>query len=74
MLFSLNELSSDPIGFLTRILLYIPGMLLAISIHESAHGWVAEKCGDPAEVGLRACFVEKIDRLIRQIPVRQIAL
>ena len=47
MLFSLNELSSDPIGFLTRILLYIPGMLLAISIHESAHGWVAEKCGDP---------------------------
>ena len=47
MIFNLSSISEDPLGFLTTILLYIPGMLLAISIHESAHGWVAEKCGDP---------------------------
>ena len=47
MLFNLSSITQDPLGFLTSLLLYIPGMLLAISIHESAHGWVAEKCGDP---------------------------
>ena len=47
MIFNLSCITEDPLGFLTSLLLYIPGMLLAISIHESAHGWVAEKCGDP---------------------------
>ena len=47
MIFNLSSIAEDPLGFLTSLLLYIPGMLLAISIHESAHGWVAEKCGDP---------------------------
>ncbi|MBQ9408309.1 MAG: site-2 protease family protein [Clostridia bacterium] len=47
MVFNLSSIMDDPLSFLTTLLLYIPGMMLAISIHESAHGWVAEKCGDP---------------------------
>ena len=25
----------------------LPAILLAITIHEYAHGWVANRCGDP---------------------------
>ncbi len=32
---------------LVTMLLRIPCVLLAISVHESAHGWMAEKLGDP---------------------------
>ena len=47
MLLRLESLMSDPMSFLISFLLMLPGAALAISIHESAHGWVAEKCGDP---------------------------
>ncbi len=43
----IDQLFSDPINTLIFILLAMPGRMLAISIHEAAHGWVAEKCGDP---------------------------
>ena len=39
----IQELFSDPKG----MLLALPGRLLAIAAHESAHGWVADRCGDP---------------------------
>ncbi|MCR4621261.1 MAG: site-2 protease family protein [Clostridiales bacterium] len=46
MLFNLSEIMSDPLQFLKSLLIMLPGILLALSIHECAHGWVAERCGD----------------------------
>lgn len=43
----IGRLFSDPIGTLTFFLLALPGRMLAISAHEAAHGWVANRCGDP---------------------------
>ncbi len=43
----ISQLLSDPRATLVFFLLALPGRLLAISAHEAAHGWVAEKCGDP---------------------------
>jgi Zn-dependent protease len=34
-------------GYLLRILLLAPPILLAITAHEYAHGWVASRLGDP---------------------------
>lgn len=47
MLFQLENFLSDPVFALKSLLLFLPGMLLALSLHECAHGWIAEKCGDP---------------------------
>ena len=33
--------------FLTDLILRIPGLLLALTVHEVAHGWIADKMGDP---------------------------
>lgn len=38
---------SDPIGTLTFFLLALPGRALALSAHEYAHAWMANKCDDP---------------------------
>lgn len=38
---------SDPIGTLTFFLLALPGRMMALSAHEAAHAWMANKCGDP---------------------------
>jgi len=43
----IDELLADPRGTLILLLLALPGRLLAISAHEAAHGWMAERCGDP---------------------------
>ena len=43
----IDELLADPRGTLIFLLLALPGRMLAISAHESAHGWMAERCGDP---------------------------
>lgn len=43
----IQQLISDPKGVLLVLLLALPGRLLATAAHESAHGWVAERCGDP---------------------------
>ena len=37
---------SDPIGMLIFFLLALPGRLLALSAHEAAHAWMADRCGD----------------------------
>lgn len=37
----------DPINTLIFFLLAFPGRLLAISAHEYAHAWMADRCGDP---------------------------
>jgi Zn-dependent protease len=37
----------DPFGALQQLVLMIPALLLAVTIHEVAHGWVADRLGDP---------------------------
>ncbi len=46
MLFSILQ-SENPLEALLSVLLTIPIMLLALSLHETAHGFVAWRCGDP---------------------------
>ena len=47
MLTYLDSFLADPKGMLIMFLLAFPGRLLALSAHEFAHAWVADKCGDP---------------------------
>ena len=46
MLFNLSEIMASPLEWLKVLLIRLPGIMLALSVHESAHGWVAERCGD----------------------------
>ncbi len=43
----MTDLFGDPIAFLQRLILQIPALLLAVTIHELAHGLVADRLGDP---------------------------
>ena len=43
----IEDLLSDPRGTLIFLLLALPGRLLALSCHEAAHAYVANRCGDP---------------------------
>ena len=47
LMFVMNGLRGDMGGRLISEILMIPGMLIGISFHEFAHGWVAYKLGDP---------------------------
>ena len=47
MLTYLDSFLSDPKGMLILFLLAFPGRILALSAHEFAHAWVANRCGDP---------------------------
>lgn len=38
---------SDPLAWLMRMVLIIPGVVIGLSFHEFAHGWAAYKLGDP---------------------------
>ena len=51
LLYNLNT-KEGVIITLTTLLLRIPAVLLALSVHEAAHGWVANKCGDPTAKNL----------------------
>ena len=37
---------ADPLAFLQALVLKIPALLLAVTLHEVAHGWVADRLGD----------------------------
>jgi Zn-dependent protease len=37
----------DPLAFVQSLVLKIPALLLAVTLHEVAHGWVADRLGDP---------------------------
>jgi Zn-dependent protease len=41
------DLFDDPIGFLSRLVLQIPALLVAVTVHELAHAVVADRLGDP---------------------------
>jgi Zn-dependent protease len=43
----IDNLLRDPIGTLQQLVLMIPGFLVAVTVHELAHGWVANRLGDP---------------------------
>lgn len=43
----LSNLLEDPRAALIGLLLSLPGILLALCAHESAHAYVADRCGDP---------------------------
>ncbi|MBR3929467.1 MAG: site-2 protease family protein [Clostridia bacterium] len=43
----LLDLFSNPTDALLSLLVSLPGIFLALSAHEAAHGWMAYKCGDP---------------------------
>lgn len=43
----IDDLLQDPFGALQRLVAMIPALLLAVTIHEVAHGWVANRLGDP---------------------------
>ena len=45
MLFSILS-GGDPKSIIVSLLLMLPMMMLALSAHEAAHGWMAYKCGD----------------------------
>ena len=47
MLTYIDRFISDPINMLVIFLLAFPGRILALSAHEFAHAWVANRCGDP---------------------------
>jgi Zn-dependent protease len=43
----MTELFEDPVTFLQRLILQIPALLVAVTVHELAHGLVADRLGDP---------------------------
>lgn len=43
----MTDLFDDPLGFLSRLILQIPALLVAVTVHELAHAMVADRLGDP---------------------------
>lgn len=43
----MTDLFGDPAAFLQRLVLQVPALLLAVTIHELAHGLLADRLGDP---------------------------
>ncbi len=43
----IDLLFSDPAGFLQQIILVVPALLVGVTVHELAHGLVADRLGDP---------------------------
>jgi Zn-dependent protease len=43
----MSDALDDPLRFLAALVLKIPALLLAVTVHEVAHGWVADRRGDP---------------------------
>ena len=43
----IDSFMADPKGMLIFLLLAMPGRIIALSAHEFAHAWMADRCGDP---------------------------
>jgi Zn-dependent protease len=43
----IERLLADPLAALQTLVLMAPALLLAVTVHEVAHGWVADRLGDP---------------------------
>ena len=53
----------DPKEFILRILLSLPIVFLALSLHETAHGYMAYKLGDPTAKNLGRLTLNPIKHL-----------
>lgn len=53
----------DPKEFIIKLLLRLPIVLLMISVHETAHGYVADKLGDPTAKNLGRLTLNPIKHL-----------
>ena len=63
MISYIDEFFRDPKGMLIFFLLAFPGRVLALSLHEFAHGWVAYRCGDPTAKMLGRLTVNPLKHL-----------
>jgi Zn-dependent protease len=43
----IDGLFTDPVRFFQTLILMVPALLLAVTVHEVAHGFVADRLGDP---------------------------
>src|SRR5213083_3669644 len=43
----MTDLFGDPSAFLLRLVLQLPALLVAVTVHELAHALVADRLGDP---------------------------
>ncbi len=43
----MGDLFGDPLAFVQRLVLQVPALLLAVTIHELSHALVADRLGDP---------------------------
>src|SRR6266581_4228804 len=43
----MTDLFADPAAFLLRLVLQLPALLIAVTVHELAHALVADRLGDP---------------------------
>ncbi|MGH7300367.1 MAG: site-2 protease family protein, partial [Candidatus Rokuibacteriota bacterium] len=43
----MTDLFNDPLGFLSGLILKLPALLVAVTVHELAHALVADRLGDP---------------------------
>ncbi len=43
----MTDLLGDPSAFLQRLVLQLPALLIAVTVHELAHAFVADRLGDP---------------------------
>jgi len=43
----MTDLPADPAAFLLRLVLQLPALLIAVTVHELAHALVADRLGDP---------------------------
>jgi len=43
----MSGLFDDPIGYLSGLILKLPALLIAVTVHELAHALVADRLGDP---------------------------
>ncbi len=43
----MTDFFGDPAAFLQALVLKVPALLLAVTVHELAHGWIADRLGDP---------------------------
>lgn len=56
-------LTQDPGGFLIYLVYLVATVLLALTIHEFAHGYVAYKCGDPTAKNMGRLTLNPIKHL-----------
>ena len=63
MISYIEQFFRDPKGMFTFFLLAFPGRILALSLHEFAHAWVAHRCGDDTAKNLGRMTINPLKHL-----------